>query len=69
MTPTFIFIMWMCVSDHTTCPIWEANGHSVIILPESDRAACDAEWNTANHNPDPPGLFTLHRCQPIGEDL
>lgn len=69
MTPTFLFIMWMCASANPTCHIWESTKHMVIIEPEASRRACEAEWAETNSVPDPDGLHSVHRCQPIGEDL
>lgn len=70
MTPTFIFIMWMCTTPSASaCPIWDSTKHMVIIEPEADRRACEAQWIEANTMPDPDGLKSYHRCQPIGEDL
>ena len=70
MTPTFLFIMWMCnTADNPTCPIWNSTNHMVIIEPAKDRRACKALWAENEAVSDPKGLKAQYRCQPIGEDL
>ena len=69
MTPTYLFIYWMCIAPATTCQMWQTPNHNVVVMPESDHTACEAAWAETTSIPDPPGLISTHRCQPISEDL
>ena len=63
------FILWMCLAQNPTCPIYNSVEHKVYVMPVKTLADCEAEWQQSQGVPDPEGMKSVHKCQPVSEDL
>lgn len=63
------FILWMCLQQQPDCPVYQAAGNKIMIFTAESRADCEAQWQESLKEPDPEGLKSYHRCQPVSEPL
>ena len=63
------FILWMCLVQSPDCPVYNSVQHMVRIFPEHSMQECEASWKDSLAVPDPEGMKSYHKCQPVSEDL
>jgi hypothetical protein len=69
MTPTYKFILWMCLASQPQCDTWQSVKHMVFVFPSNDKAQCERQWQESLLSPDPDGQKSRYKCEPIQEDL
>lgn len=63
------FILWMCLTATPACPVYQSVNHSVEIFPFPSRQECEDAWKQSLEVPDPKGMKSYHKCQPVGFDI
>lgn len=63
------FILWMCVAGAPACPVYNSVQNRVMIKQEKTKEDCETEWKNSLTIPDPEGMKSYHKCQPVSEDL
>ena len=63
------FVLWMCLQTKPDCPVWQSFDNKVMVFPSKSLQECEAQWKETLEVPDPEGMKSYHKCQPVEESL